>query len=50
MKFAIIMLFNLLIIVCFTWLAKIYEHWWIVLFAYFLLYRTDGNNPENRGD
>lgn len=34
-----IIIFNIIVLICFTALAIYFEKWWIVLFAYFLLFQ-----------
>lgn len=43
-----VMIYDLIVIICFTLLSIYFKHWWIVLFAAFFLltYKSDRKNVE----
>ena len=46
MDLLILMLTNVAIIVCFTILAVVFNHWWIVLFGALFLYSYKNDNQK----
>lgn len=43
-------LIDITVIVCFTQLAIHFGHWWIALFAYFFLFKTESEELRKGGE
>lgn len=43
-----IMIINCVTIVCFTILAVIFDHWWIILFALLFLFTIERKESEDK--